>query len=133
MKHEGVRYINQNGVLTDGVGVGVVGQKMAHTNNAITPNVTTAPMWGLNQEPSEIRHTMQDLEGVPTGSRRPVQTAYSAPVDFFADPSVLFAGPSSTGFTRISDQGISAGHHLPYELSWFLGGEESQASTTGYL
>ena len=54
------------------------------------PVVTQDAGLGFNEVPMDDQFLDQQLEFLPD--------------DFFADPSLLFSGPSSTGFTGIGDQ-----------------------------
>ena len=105
MKFQGARYIDQDGILTDEGRVGRVESKMDHTNIGIDPPpATTRIIWDGEQEPTSTRKVGVRSEEDPTGNHHPTHAMELLPVDFFADPSVLFSGPSSTGFTGIDDQ-----------------------------
>ena len=105
MKFEGARYINQDGILTYEGRVGKMESKMDHTKIGVSPPpVTTGIIWDGEQGPSATWKTGVGFEEVPTWNRHPTHAMELFPVDFFADPSVLFSGPSSAGFTGIDDQ-----------------------------
>jgi len=108
MKFKGVRYVDQDGILSNKGGMGGVEPGTDHTSVGVTPPpAAEGVMWDGEQEPTATRKVGLGLEGVPTDNRHPAQAVELIPVDFFADPFVLFSGPSSTGFTGIGDQRIS--------------------------
>ena len=115
MKFEGVRYVDQDGILTDEGGVGIVESGINHTSMGDTALwlVNTGMVWDGEQEPTATGEVGFGSEGVSTDNRHFTQAVELLPADFFADPSVLFSGPSSTGFTGIGDQRI-AGAAAPY-------------------
>lgn len=106
MKFHGVRYVDQDGILSGEEGAGTVECGMDHTSMGGTPlgPVTTGMTWDGEQEPTATWKVGLELEEVPTGNRHSTQPMELFSADFFADPSVLFSGPSSTGFTGIGDQ-----------------------------
>jgi hypothetical protein len=105
MKFEGARYIDQDGILTDEGRVGRMESKMDHPKIGVKPPPTTTRIiCGGEQEPTVTWGVGVGSEEVPAGNRHPIHAMELLPVDFFADPSVLFSGPSFTGFTGIDDQ-----------------------------
>jgi hypothetical protein len=118
----GVRYVDQDGMITSGGQVGRAESGVVHTNEGVTLPVTAGLMCGGEQEPTETRNVEPGLEGVPMSDCHSTQAVGLLPIDFFTDPTVLFSGPSSTGFTRIGDPCVTAGHYPSYDLPRFLCG-----------
>lgn len=111
MRFEGVRYINQDGILVDEGQVGSMESGMNRTSVGVArpPPITARTIRDGKQEPAATWTVGADLEEVLMGDRHPTDTTELFPVDFFADPSILFSGPSSTGFTGIDGQRIAGG------------------------
>lgn len=108
IKFKGVRYVDQDGILIDEGQVGRVESGVDYTSVGVEPLSTTTEMaWDGEQEPIANRKFGIGFEEVAMGNRHPTQAVEFFPVDFFADPSVLFSGPSSTGFTGIDDRCIT--------------------------
>jgi len=107
MKFGGVRYIDQDGILTSGGRTGRVGSRLDRARVGIEPPpVTSRMIWDDEQEPTT---THVGFEEVPTDDRHPACAVELLPVDFLADPSILFSdlfSGTGTGFTGIDDQGI---------------------------
>jgi hypothetical protein len=104
LKFEGVRYVDEDGILIDGAQA------------------------GSEHESKSTRRGEPGSEGTPMDDCHSTQAMGLLPVDFFTDPSVLFSGPSRSGFTRIGDQDISGSQCLPYDLSRFFCGWGSETS-----
>ena len=116
MKFEGARFIDQDGTLTDEERMGGMESEMNHMNIGVNPpTVTTRTIWDGEQEPTETQKVGVGFEEALTGNCHPTHAMEFFPVDFFADPSLLFSGPSSTGFTGIDDQRAAA-----ETTSWFF-------------
>lgn len=116
MRFRGARYVDQDGILTDEGRVGRMESNMDHTNMGVNPPpVATRIIRGGEQEPTETWKVGVEPEEVPMGNHYPTHAMELPPVDFFADPSVLFFGSSSTGFTGIDDQ-----HTAEETTSWLF-------------
>lgn len=131
-KFRGVRFIDQDGVLTNKVQVGRVEPTAAHANKGVIPPVAAELLWGGEYVPIGFQDVGTEREGVTMDNDHPAQSVDPVSVDLFTDPSVLFSGPSSTGFTSIGDQGIDGGHYLPYDLAHFFYGGGSQTFATSF-
>ena len=98
LKFEGVRYIDENGILVNGM------------------------QTGNEKKPTGIGNILSGLEGIPMDDCDSTRAIDLFPMDVFNDPSLLFSGPSRTGFTRIGNQDPSGSHHSHFDLSQFFGG-----------
>ena len=107
-KFKGVLLVNQDGTLTNKGRVGRAEPGMGHTYmNVPRPPVTAGMAWDDERKPTVTQNIGLGFEGVPTDDRFPTQLMEFSMDDFFADPSALFSGPSSTGFTGLGDQGTA--------------------------
>lgn len=102
MKFRGVRYVNQDGVLT-GEGGPVRGMETGLYHVGIGVEPPPGMIQDDEQEPTVTRNigvgfgeTPMDGSGVEL-----------LPANFFADPSIFFSSLSSVGFTGADDQGIA--------------------------
>ena len=120
MRFEGARYIDQDGVLTGEGKARSAGSGTAHTSKGASPLMSAGLKWSGGLEPAQSQCFEPGLEGIPMGDCGPGPTVEFLPMDFFTDPSVLFSGPSSTGFTRVGDQGIIGDSYPPYDLPRFF-------------
>jgi len=95
-KFEGARYVDDDGVLMDGVQVGRAGSRVARKST---------------EAQSEIGSRLEEAPMVDCDS---TQDADLLLAEFFTDPSVFFSCPPRTGLPRISDRGDSGGYCLTY-------------------
>jgi len=107
-KFEGVLLVDQDGTISKGGQVSQSSPWGDHTYMYVPRPPTTAGIV-CDQEgrPTVTQDVRLGFEGVPADSNPPTQPMEFSVDNFFADPSVLFSGPSSTGFTGIGDQYIS--------------------------
>ncbi|KAF9646991.1 hypothetical protein BDM02DRAFT_3188330 [Thelephora ganbajun] len=107
MKFEGVRYVDQDGTLTNERRTGRTKSGMDHASMCVASPPVTTGMMRAGQEPIAVQSIGLGSEGVTMSNRHPTQAMELFPTDFFTNPSLLFSGPSSTGFTGIGDQCIA--------------------------
>lgn len=131
-KFKGVRYVDQDGVLADKVQVARVEPRVAPTSKGVIPPVAAGLLWGSERAHMEFQDVGPGLGGVLMDNDYPTQSVDPFSVGLFADPSVLFPGPSSSWFTSIGEQGIARGHYLPYDLAQFFYGGGTQTFTTDF-
>ena len=132
--HTGARYIDQDGTLTNEGRIGGAKFEVDDADTNVPPQL--GMIWDGEHEPNATKNVDHGSEGVLTDDYLPTQPLETLPFDFFTDPSVLFSGPSSTGFTRIGDQCTTGGAtngllSNDYDMYQFFYGEEAQASTSG--
>ena len=85
-----------------------MGSRLGHASIGVEPPPGTSGMfWDDEQEPTMNYKVGVGFEEVPIGDRYPTCAVELSPADFSADPSILFSGVFSTGFTGIDDQGIT--------------------------
>ena len=104
-RFKGALFVDQDGTLANEERAGLADPSTdrAHVRAPLPP--LTAEMTRDNKrEPIVTQSTGLGFEGVPTDDLPLTQSMEFSLDDFFADPSVLFPGPSSTGFTGIGDQ-----------------------------
>ena len=104
-RFEGVLLVDQDGTLADKGRAGPGEPWMHHTYMHVPRPPGTAGMAWDDDEPEPVVTQSAGLgfEGVPTDDLPLTPPMEFSLDDFFADPSVLFSGPSSTGFTGIGD------------------------------
>ena len=123
---KGVLYVDQGGILTneERAGVAEPGMDDTHANIPLSlPLVIAGMLWDNEHESTAAQNDGHGFEGVPgTGEyRQPTQPVGFLPDDLFADPSVLFSGPSSAGFTVIGDQRTAGEAMYDYFLDDYRG------------
>jgi len=110
IKFTGVLYVDQDGILTNEGRVGVEG----YSNAGVGPPQVIAGMVRRDEsEPVGTRSGGPFGFKVLTGNCDPGQPSELLPVDF-TDPSILFSGPSSTGFTGIFGQCVPGTRYSPF-------------------
>lgn len=127
LKFEGARYVNEDGILIDGVQVGRPESRMAQMSKDYAPLLTKGLARQGEQKRTEIQNDGLGLEDIPMHGCDSTKAVDIFPEDIFSDPSLFFSGPSRTGFTGIGGQSVSEGYYLPYDLSRFFFGGESEA------
>ena len=133
-KYKGAQYIDQDGTLMNEGRIGGANPEADDASMNVPPQV--GMMWDGEHQPTTTKNIVHGSEGVLTDNHLSTQPLEFLPFDFFADPSVLFSGPSSTGFTGIGDQCTTGGATSgllsnDYDMYQFFYGEEAQASTSG--
>jgi len=110
----GVLLVDHDGTLASKGGAGLAEPGMDHIYMHVPrPLATAGMMWDAQGEPMVTQSAGPGFEEVLTDECLPTQPMEFSLDDFFADPSVLFSGPSSTGFTGIGDQ-RTAGDSMTY-------------------
>ena len=113
-KYDGVLLVDQDGTIA---GDGRVSQASPWGDRAYVylprQPVTAGMACDDNRKPVVTQDIGLGFEGVLADDHLPTQPMEFWMDDFFADPSVLFSGPSSTGFTGIGDQ-HTAGDAMTY-------------------
>ena len=112
MKFVGVRYVDQDGTLSNEERTGRTGPGTNHSNvGAKPPPVIKTTTWEDGQETAATQ-VSTDMDCDPT------HTVDLPRMDFFADPSVLFSDPTFTDFAGIYDQFLVGGPsaHLFHDL-----------------
>ena len=104
-KYEGVLLIDQDGTIAGGGQVSQASPWGDHTYMYVPrPPIIAGMACDEECKPTLTQDVGLGFEGIPADDHLPTQPMEFSMDDFFADPSVLFSGPSSTGFTGIGDQ-----------------------------
>lgn len=104
-KYRGALYVDQDGTLTNEER-GEAGPVTDDTYmNISLPPLATGVAWDDQCEQTTVQDVVLGFD--PADNNLPAQQLEFFPIDFFADPSLLFSGPSSTGFTGISEHRVT--------------------------
>ena len=103
MKFVGVRYVDQDGSLSNEGRTGRTGPGTNHANVGVEPPPVIGTTTWEDERETAATHVSMDTDSDPT------HVVDLPPMDFFADPSILFSDPTFTGFTGIYDQFLAGG------------------------
>lgn len=104
-KFEGVLLVDQDGTIAGGGQVSQASPWGDHTYMCVPrPPMTAGMAYDEECKPTVMQDVGLEFEEVPADDHPSVQPMEFSLDNFFANPSILFSGPSSTGFTGIGDQ-----------------------------
>jgi len=114
-KYQGALLVNQDGTVTGGGRVSQASPWGDHTRLYV-PRPPVGMVCDNECKPTVTQDVGAGCEGVLADDHLTTQPMEFSMDDFFADPSVLFSGPSFSGFTGIGDQ-HAAGDAMTYLFS----------------